>query len=155
MAMTYLLISIAVFAWVVWRMPRKVETLALYGTLLTIVIIEVLISIFQDFRFDRYGYFSHGIDYAGLLVSTGIYPLAATLYLNFFPYGKSLARKAGYVASSIICCMLYERGAVYTGMLYYNGWSWWISMILYPFTLTFLAWMYTWMRRRIEIDHGF
>jgi len=53
----------------------------------------------------------------------------------------------------VVFCMLYERGALFFGMLYYHGWKWGYSLLIYPFFLTMLAWNYYWLQERIKFDH--
>lgn len=59
------------------------------------------------------------------------------LFLNFFPFKKTLLHKIYYVLVWSIFSIIFEWFTLKTGFFYYNEWKIWYSGLLYP--LIFLS----------------
>ncbi|RCW43469.1 CBO0543 family protein [Paenibacillus prosopidis] len=152
--MAYASCSLVFFILTLCFVPKQCKLIPLYGTLMTAILAEFAVDAFLDFKYDLYGYFEKGVEYSGFLVSLGIFPLFNAIFLNLFPFGQSIVRKTVYIFYAIVFCVLYEQGALHFGFLYYNGWKWWYSLLTYPLSLSFVAWNYIRLQKRVEYEHG-
>lgn len=119
--------------------PKHLSSRELYTTSLFSLAFQLFIDSFLDFEHNLYGYFDHGLEFHSLLIVFGIYPAVNILFLNFYPYKKSLSRQILYIIVWSIFSLVYEWLSIKTNVFYYNKWSLWYSALCYPFIFAIYA----------------
>ncbi|WP_372587272.1 CBO0543 family protein [Priestia megaterium] len=74
-----------------------------------------------------------GVHFEYLLIFIFVYPATNSVFLNFYPQSKSLAKKALYITVWVILTTLFEYISVQTEVFYYNEWKTLYSLFCYPF----------------------
>jgi hypothetical protein len=129
------------------RKPKHVKLSELYATSFFATCFAVIADIYLDLKLDLYGFFQKGPDWAYILIFIIDYPAANILFLRFFPYEKSLVKKAVYILGWSFGTLALELISLRTDLFYYNGWKWWYSAIAYPFIYSLLFLNLKFMRR--------
>lgn len=129
------------------RDPKQVRLSELYATSFFAICFAVIADIYLDLKLDLYGFFQKGPDWAYLPIFIIDYPAANILFLRFFPYEKSLVKKAVYILGWSFGTLALELISLRTDLFYYNGWKWWYSAIAYPFIYSLLFLNLKLMRR--------
>ncbi|WP_425353921.1 CBO0543 family protein [Cohnella thailandensis] len=128
--------------------PRRLSWIEILVTTLFGLYFEALVNVYLDLKYDLYGVFNKGVDWAGLIPHFGMYPALSYLVLNFYPRDKNITRIIVYLLAWTIFSVAYECISRATDVLYYNGWRWWYSAIVYPliflilwYNLKFTRWV--------------
>lgn len=114
-------------------MPKRISWIEIYTTSLFVMFLGSVADIYLDVKYDLYGFFTKGVDFEYLLIFIFIYPATNSVFLNFYPQGKSLFRKALYITVWVILTTLFEYISTQTEVFYYNGWKILYSFFCYPF----------------------
>ncbi|AFC31279.1 CBO0543 family protein [Paenibacillus mucilaginosus] len=150
----HLLVSILVFNVAAYLIPKKLTLLEHYTTILFSLLLALVTDVTLNLNFDLYGYFDVGVDRIGYLAIYGIYPAINVLFLNLFPYDRSLAAKSLYIAGWWLFAVVYEYTTLEAGWFYYNGWKLEYSTVTYPFLYMLLLWNLNWIRRMNDNKGG-
>jgi hypothetical protein len=137
--MTFLVLSIIVFIGIAILIPKRMTRVEMYATSLFSSVFQLIVDHYLADKHDLYGYFTRGVEYEELLVFLGVFPPVNIIFLNFFPFEKSVGSKAIYIIGWSTLITLYEWGAVLSGYFFYNGWKLWYSALAYPVILCILA----------------
>lgn len=135
--MTFLIISCLLFIVIAWIIPKRISQAEQYAVILYSMFIGFFVDVLLDLKLHLYGYFSQGIQFAGYLPIIILFPASGILFVNFFPYKKSVLHKSLYVIYWSIFCIIYEFASVKSGYFYHNGWNYWYSAAAYPLLLIF------------------
>ncbi|WP_429999730.1 CBO0543 family protein [Metabacillus fastidiosus] len=79
-----------------------------------------------------YGYFTPGIQLESSLVVLILFPSSDVLFMNFYPFKKSLLNQGFYIICWSIFCLLFEYASIASGYFYHNNWNYWYSAFSYP-----------------------
>ncbi len=112
--------------------PKRISYMEIYTTSLFACFLAALADIYLDVKYNLFGYFKKGVDTEYLFIFIIIYPAVNILFLNFFPFHKSLYRKVLYILGWSAATLLFEYLSLFSNTFYYNGWKLWYSAILYP-----------------------
>ncbi|WP_248925982.1 CBO0543 family protein [Paenibacillus hamazuiensis] len=137
--MLFLYISVIVLNAAAYWIPKKLTKQELYITTIFAYVLQWLTDMILDLKYDLYGYFGKGFNWPSLLVVYGIFPAVNILYLNLYPYGRSVGRKVLYIFGWTAFTLLYEVVALKSGWFYYNGWKLWYSAIADPVLFVMLG----------------
>ncbi|WP_367593482.1 CBO0543 family protein [Heyndrickxia camelliae] len=132
---------ITMMFWVIIIFSKKrISNLEMYTTTLFALYFEAMVNVYLDLKYDLFGYFHKGVDWATLPIITLLYPAVNILFLNFYPYKRSTFIKALYILLSSIISIFFEWVFLQTSFFYYNSWKLWYSLLLYPIIfITLLA----------------
>lgn len=114
-------------------MPKRISWIEMYTTSLFVMFLGSVADIYLDVKYDLYGFFTKGVDSEYLLIFIFIYPATNSVFLNFYPQSKSLAKKALYITVWVILTTLFEYISAQTEVFYYNEWKILYSFFCYPF----------------------
>lgn len=128
-----LLIITATSLLVVLFMPKRISLWEMYTTSLFASMMAILSDLYLDVKFDLYGFFHKGVDWQYIPILVIIYPVAASLIVNFYPYQKNVLQQFFYIFICSAITTLSEYITLQTHLYYYNGWKLWYSALLYPF----------------------
>lgn len=135
--MVFLLFSIIVFILVALFAPKKLPRHELYAIALFSIVLGFVTDITLDLKYDLYGYFKTGVDFAGFLPILFIFPTSGVLFMNFYPFRKSIRNQLIYILGWTVFSLIFEYLSIGTGYFYHNGWNYWLSAVTYPFLLLF------------------
>ncbi|MFD2045496.1 hypothetical protein ACFSTA_17570 [Ornithinibacillus salinisoli] len=133
--MIFLLFSVVIFILVTLRIPKKLERSELIAVAYFSTILGFVTDIILDLKYHLYGYFEPGVQFPGFLPAIILFPTAGVVFMNFFPFMKSLAKKLLYTFYWTLFCLGYEFLSVESDYFYHNGWKYWQSALAYPFLL--------------------
>ncbi len=123
---------------VVYFIPKRVSRIELYSTALFASLFGTLSDLFLDVKYDWYGYFKKGVDWAALPSLILFYPALCMTFINFYPYNQSLMNKIIYLIGFSILSVILEYIAIQTELFYHNEWKLIYSAICYPFVYMIL-----------------
>jgi len=135
--MTFLIISCLVFIVIALIIPKKISKAEQYAAILYSMFIGLFVDVLLDLKLHLYGYFSPGIQITGFLPIIILFPASGLMFVNFFPYSKSLLQKVLYIVYWSLLCIIYEFFSVKSGYFYHSGWNYWYSGLAYPLLLIF------------------
>ncbi|UGB28735.1 CBO0543 family protein [Metabacillus sp. B2-18] len=133
--MVFLLFSVVVFILVALLVRKKLPRHELYPIALFSIVLGLVTDVTLDLKYNLYGYFAPGVDYGGFLPILFIFPSSGVLFMNFFPFEKSIWNKITYIFGWTIFSLTYEYLSIFSGYFYHNGWNYWLSALTYPFLL--------------------
>lgn len=131
--MTFLIFSVIFFIITTLLVPKKLPRNELYAIALFSIVIGFFTDITLDLKYHMYGYFSPGVQFGGFLPILLLFPTSGILFMNFYPYKKTLIKKLIYISCWIIFCLIFEYLSVKSGYFYHVTWKYWYSFITYPF----------------------
>lgn len=136
--MWILYISVIVFNLVAILMRKKLLPIEYYGTIFFGLFTAGLTDRFTD-RYDMYFFFDPWfVEVESLWIMFGIYPAAAMMIVNWYPYNGSWYKKGLYLLAWSIFSTFYEWISLKAGFLHYHHWKLWYSAISYPFIYSLL-----------------
>lgn len=130
--MYFLIISVIIFNAVALWVHKRLRKCELYAVFWFSIVLGFTIDVTLDLKYHLYGYFQPGVQFMGFLPILGLFPSAGILYMNFFPYKKSVLKKLTYTIAWSIFCLAFEYLSIQSGYFYHNGWKYWHSSLTYP-----------------------
>lgn len=150
LSMVLLILTTVISILSVLVMPKRIGWMEMYTTSLFVMFLGSIADIYLDVKYDFYGFFTKGVDFEYLLIF--IYPATNSVFLNFYPQGKSLSRKALYITVWVILTTLFEYISAQTEVFYYNEWKTLYSFCCYPFLYIAMVLNLKMIRRLQVID---
>jgi len=117
--MRFLIISVFVFNIVAYFIPKRLSKIEIWTTCL----FATFLGFTVDVPLDLYGFFEKGFQWVSYLIIFGLYPSSNTIFLNYYPFRKSILRKVIYFIGLTIFCLSFEVISYKIGYFYYNGWN--------------------------------
>lgn len=136
--MWFLIVSIFVFNAIASIIPKRLTRAEIYATTLFALVFVLVVDLYLDVKYDFYGYFNPGVDWAFLIPLFGLYPAVSLIFLNYYPYQKPRSALI-YIIGWTVFIVLFELASVYSGYFYYNRWNAWYSLLVYPAVFYILA----------------
>jgi hypothetical protein len=133
LSMMLLILATVISILSVLVMPKRISWIEMYTTSLFVMFLGSVADVYLDVKYDLYGFFTKGVDFEYLLIFIFIYPATNSVFLNFYPQSKSLAKKALYITVWVILTTLFEYISAQTEVFYYNEWKTLYSFFCYPF----------------------
>jgi hypothetical protein len=148
--------TIVVFGTIAIFMRKKVTLTEFYGS----VYFGVFWAMFSDLlvdKYDLYYFFKPKVfDLHTLWILLAIYPFAAMMIINWFPFHKSLLKMISYIVAWSIFSTFYEWLSLRSGILIYIHWKLWYSAVLYPFLYSGLILNHNfirWIKKKGPVSH--
>lgn len=149
--MIFLIFSIVIINGLCFLLPRRLTWGEIIVTAWFGLYFEAIVNIYLDVKFDLYGYYTKGVDWKSLLPILGLYPALNYLVLNFYPSKSSKWIVITYLLAWDFFSVVYEVLSIKFGFFYHNGWTNWLSALVYPF-LFYVLWLhlkfYRWAIRK-------
>ncbi|MFT4416662.1 CBO0543 family protein [Fredinandcohnia humi] len=133
--MLFLIISVIVFITIALFVPKKLPKSELYAIALFSILLGFFSDITLDLKYHLYGYFNPGVQFSGFLPILFLFPSSGVLFMNFYPFRKSLGKQLLYLFGWTVFCLIFEYLSILSGYFYHNGWNYWLSAVTYPFLL--------------------
>lgn len=109
---------------------------------------QYLFDIFVDLKYQAYWYGTQGVDWPLLPAYLILLPPVNLMFLNWFPFNKSILKQIAYIAIWEISLLSYEYITLLPepwGFFHYGWWTLWHSAILNPILLIILLGYYKWV----------
>ncbi|TVY11368.1 CBO0543 family protein [Paenibacillus cremeus] len=154
--MLLMLTTVIVFNLIVLFMQKRISKIEMYATALFALCFAIITDVVLDIKFHLYEYFEEGVQLKFLIGAIGIYPSTNIIFLNYFPYKKSIKAKTIF----ILACSLFATGYEwiadeYSNFFTHKGWKLWHSAITYPFLFVILLVNYRFVRYLLKASvHG-
>jgi hypothetical protein len=147
-----LLLTILLFNTIVILMRKRLKTSELYTTVIFSLVVVLLTDTYASFSFKAWGFFKkEETEFSVLLIILGIYPAAATMIINWYPYKSVWWLKFCYLMGWTFFSTAYEWLTLKVGILWHSNWNLFYSFVLYPFIYYLLILhlrIYRWMKQR-------
>ncbi|MFC4812866.1 hypothetical protein [Paenibacillus sp. GCM10023250] len=124
--MILLIVSIILFNWTAFRLNRiRARNQAAHVWMFTMAF-QLLFDLIIDFKLKGYWYFEkYTVDWAAFLAWTLLIPPLNLLFLGYFPTGRRLSVKAGYLAAWSAAILAYELLTMLPEPWGYFHYGWW------------------------------
>lgn len=136
--MAFIIISIIVFNTIAFLIPKQMTKIEMFTTSLFAMLLQKQVDILLALKYELYGYVGK-IKISNVISNYGIYPAVNIIFLNFFPFKKSLKRKIYYILVWAAFLVGFEWACVKAGYFYHNGWKYWYSALANPIILLILV----------------
>ncbi len=137
--MVFLFTSIAVFNTIAFFMPKRISGKEIYASCVFALIYEHLADYTFGLIYHLYGYFGgstpHTPTILAVAVIVGIYPAINVIFLNYYPFGRTIRVHLLYILGWSVFSTLFEWASTRAGFLIHTGWHLWFSAISYPLIL--------------------
>ncbi|CAG7646587.1 hypothetical protein PAESOLCIP111_05197 [Paenibacillus solanacearum] len=115
-------------------MKKNISAAEMYVTLIFGLFVQSVVDVFASFHFLAWGFYEVPIaELKSLWTILGVYPLFASMIINWFPYEQSWWKKTIYLLSWSIFSTTYEWLYVKIGIIWHMNWNLFRSFLLYPF----------------------
>ncbi|PGT80495.1 CBO0543 family protein [Bacillus sp. AFS040349] len=121
--MIILISTVLILNLIVVFMPKRLSAIELLTTTLFAMYLQLMTDVFLSLKYNLYGYFDKGVDWATLIYMFGIYPAINVLFLNYYPYKNKIIKSALYILVWSIFAMVYETIFLWSGTFYIEGWK--------------------------------
>jgi len=114
---------------------------------------QMIFDVFVDIKYHGYWYVTLGVDWAAFPAYTVLIPPVNLMFLNWFPFRKSLLAKLVYIGVWEVMLLFYEYCATLPepwGFFHYGWWNLWISGFVNPLLLLTLVVYYKFILRLEE-----
>lgn len=145
-----LLVSVIIFNLIAFKVNKRLTASQIVHIWTFTTAFQNLFDLIVEFKFHGYWYFSSGVDWIGLIPRTILIPPVNIIFLNFFPFGKSLMKRAVFLSIFVAGILIYELATLLPqpwGYFHYGWWELEYSLIVDPIILLFLIWFYKWVVR--------
>lgn len=143
-----LLLSVVIFNIIAFKVNKRLTLTQIVQIWTFTIAFQLLFDLIIEFKFRSYWYFGENDDWAGLIPRTVLIPPVNIIFLNLYPWGKSVMFKCVYVVSFVAAILLYELAALLPepwGYFHYGWWEIWYSAIVDPILLFSLLGFYKWI----------
>ncbi|MBT2687216.1 hypothetical protein J7I93_03355 [Bacillus sp. ISL-47] len=144
-----LLVAIILFNLIAFKTNKRITPSQIVQIWTFTIAFQLLFDLIVEFKYQSYWYFSTGIEWQGLLPRSMLVPPANLIFLNWYPFTKSMGKKLIYLFFFVVCIVLYEMAALLPepwGYFNYGSWKIWYSIMIDPILLLILLGFYKWIR---------
>lgn len=143
-------VSIILFNTIVIKMKRQLTKNQIVHIWTFTMLLEMLFDIFVDEKLNGYWYFWRGIDWTNVLAYSVLIPPVNVMFLNWFPFQKSLLKRGSYLVGWVIFILMYEYAALLPqpwGYFHYGWWNVYYSIVCDPILFLILLGYFKWIRK--------
>lgn len=143
-----LLLSVVIFNIIAFKINKRLSLTQIVQIWTFTIAFQLLFDLIIEFKFHSYWYFERGVDWPGLIPRLVLIPPVNMIFLNLYPFEKSVVTRTAYVFSCVVAILLYELAALLPepwGYFHYGWWKIWYSAIIDPFLLYILLGFYKWI----------
>jgi hypothetical protein len=132
--------------------PKKLTKIENYTTSTFSLLFGINVDMILNLKYKLYGYFGPGFQWLGLIGEFLYFIAINILFLNLYPYSKSLKVKLLYILTWSILSTIVEWLVEKTEFFNHQEWKLWYSAVLYPFIFVVLAMHLKYIRKLINND---
>lgn len=143
-----LIIAIILFNLIAFKTNKRLTANQIVHIWAFTIAFQMLFDLIVEFKFHGYWYFYKGVDWKGLLAHTALIPPVNMMFLNWFPFNKSIRQKITYLFFWVMGILMYETITLLPepwGFFHYGWWKLWHAAIVDPVLLLILLGYYKWV----------
>lgn len=143
-----LIIAIILFNLIAFKTNKRLTANQIVHIWAFTIAFQMLFDLIVEFKFHGYWYFTKHVDWMGLLAHTVLIPPVNIMFLNWFPFEKSIRKKIIYLIFWVIGILIYETITLIPepwGYFHYGWWKLWHAAIVDPVLLLILLGYYKWV----------
>ncbi|MDQ0227876.1 hypothetical protein CHH83_14835 [Bacillus sp. 7586-K] len=143
-----LIIAIIIFNFIAFKTNKNLTKNQVVHIWTFTIALQELADLYIDQKYHGYWYFSKGIEWESLLTLTIIIPPVNMMFLNWYPFGATLFKKAKYYFYWVLFMVGYEMITLLPepwGYFNYGWWKIWYSVLVNPFLLMLVLNFYKWV----------
>jgi len=143
-----LLISVIIFNLIALKVNKKLTLSQVVQIWTFTIAFQNVFDLIVEFKFHSYWYFSHGVEWIGLIPRTILIPPVNIIFLNLYPFGKSAIERIVFVSLFVAAILIYELATLLPqpwGYFHYGSWKIEYSLIVDPIILYCLLGFYKWI----------
>lgn len=133
-------------------MRKRVKISEIYATVTFALLMDLLVDVYASFRLKAWGFFQvEKAEFSVIFIIFGIYPAAAAMVINWFPYQSVWWVKLGYLLGWAFFSTAYEWLTLRVGILWHIHWNLLYSFVMYPFIYYMLivhVRLYRWIKQK-------
>jgi hypothetical protein len=144
-----LIISVIIFNLIAFKTNKRLTPSQIVQIWTFTISFQLLFDLIVEFKYHSYWYFDKGVNWIGLVPRTILIPPVNIIFLNLYPFGKSLLKRVMYVFAFVIFILLYELATLLPEPWGYFHYGWWkieYSAIVDFIILYCLLEFYKWIR---------
>lgn len=145
-----LLLAVALFNTIAFLITKRLTKNQIVHIWTFTIALQVLADGYLCKKYHAYWYFSGSLDWQTLLPLTVLIPPVNIIFLNSYPFAKSLGKQLLYLLFWDIVITAYELISLLPEPWGYFNYGWWrisYSFLVYPFLLWSVAAYYKWIRK--------
>lgn len=129
-----LAVTILIFNSIAFLMRKRLKFSELYATVTFALVADTLSDLYASFNFKAWGFFEPAkAELTTMFIILGIYPAAAAMIINWYPYESAWWKKIIYLMCWSVFSTAYEWLTLVTGILWHKNWNLFYSFLIYPF----------------------
>jgi hypothetical protein len=139
--MVGLIIATILFNVVAFKTNRTLTAKQIAHIFVFTIASQMSFDVYVDVKYSGYWYFNKGVAWASLPAHTILIPPINMMFLNWYPFNRSLVRRIRYFLYWTIACLIYELLTLLPkpwGYFHYGWWNLWYSALLDPILLFIL-----------------
>lgn len=143
-----LIIAIIIVNFFAFYTNKRLTINQIVHTWMFTIAFQMNFDFFVDLEYHGYWYFTKKADWIELPTNVILVPPVNMIFLNFFPFYKSMLKKVGYFLFFLIGILLYELIALLPEPWGYFHFGWWnlgYSALLDPILLMIILGYYKWI----------
>lgn len=143
-----LIIAIITFNFITFKTRTRFTANQIVHIWIFTIVFQYNFDLIVEFKYHAYWYFTKQVDWAGLLPRTVLIPPVNMMFLNWFPFNKSVWKKFVYMFFWVIGILIYETITLLPepwGYFHYGWWRIWHAAIVDPILLLILLGYYKWV----------
>ncbi|WNF24688.1 hypothetical protein [Mesobacillus jeotgali] len=143
-----LLLSVVIFNIIAFKMNKRLTLTHIVQIWTFTIAVQMLFDLIIEFKFHSYWYFGMGVDWEGLIPRTVLLPPVNLIFLNLYPFGKSVKIKIAFIICFVVAILMYELATLLPepwGYFHYGWWKIWYSALIDPILLCCLLGFYKWI----------
>jgi hypothetical protein len=144
-----LIVSVIIFNLIAFKTNKRLTPSQIVQIWTFTISFQLLFDLIVEFKYHSYWYFDKGVNWIGLVPRTILIPPVNIIFLNLYPFGKSLLKRVMYVFAFVIFILLYELATLLPEPWGYFHYGWWkieYSAIVDFIILYCLLEFYKWIR---------
>jgi hypothetical protein len=149
-----LILAIIIANYIAFSTNTRLTTNQIVHIWMFTIAFQMNFDFYVDMEHNGYWYFTKRADWKELPTNIILVPPVNIIFLNFFPFKKSLVKKLSFFLLFLIGILIYEVIALLPEPWGYFHFGWWklsYSLILDPILLLIILGYYKWICR-IESD---
>ncbi|MCH1624066.1 hypothetical protein [Fredinandcohnia quinoae] len=146
--MILLVCSIILFNFLLYKTVKGISVNKIVHLWTFTIAFQLFFDVFIDLKYKGYWYFTQGVDWVGTPAYIMLIPPVNIMFVNWYPFEKTIIIKIGYFLIWEIFLLGYETLALSPhpfGYFHYGWWNVWHSAVVNPVLLIIVLTYYKWI----------
>lgn len=146
--MVGLIVAIILFNFIAFYTNKRLTLNQVLHIWMFTIALQMNFDFYIDMGYRGYWYFTKEADWEELPTNILLVPPVNLIFLNFFPFQKTIAKKVMFFILFLIGILIYEAITLLAEPWGYFHFGWWnlgYSVLFDPFLLLLVLWYYKWI----------